>query len=76
MNLVLQTMKSGSVRGHDRFDPNERVVDGDDARQSTVGLNFFLCGRRDKLQVDYVWKHERLESVDNDALPVQSQTFL
>jgi len=60
---------------YEEFDPNASIADRNDLCQTTLGLNCFLRGRQDKVQVNYVWKRERVQPVDNDALVIQVQKF-
>ncbi|NCO42389.1 MAG: hypothetical protein COZ06_29255 [Armatimonadetes bacterium CG_4_10_14_3_um_filter_66_18] len=59
----------------EQFDPNTNVTDRHDLQQTTLGLNYFFRGREDKVQVNYVWKRERAQPTDNDALLLQWQKF-
>jgi hypothetical protein len=58
------------------------VKDQHDLTQTTLSLNYFLHGRQDKVQVNYVWKREgvgngrhAVPQMNNDALVVQFQKF-
>jgi hypothetical protein len=58
------------------FDPNERVVNAQDTRQATFGLNYYLRRDRAKLMTSYVARGERVQPRANNLFQLQLQMFL
>jgi len=57
-------------------DPNRSVVDRNDMRGVSLGVNWTPPGTRDRWQFDYVVRRERANPLANDALQLQYQRFL
>lgn len=64
-----------AVAKYEGFDPNRAVRDRNDLRWTTLGLNWFIRDNRIRLGIDYIFKHELLDSVPNNGVQVQFQFF-
>ncbi len=64
-----------AVLKYEGFDPGAQLVGGHGLRWTTIGLTRWLGARRDRLQLNYVLKHEQTEPVPNDTLLIQYQHF-
>jgi len=75
---VLRTIapRTEAVLQFQTFDPDTSVVAKNDVSAVTVGLNFTPKGTRNRWQIDYVWRNERVDPVRNNMLQVQYQYFL
>ena len=60
---------------YERFDPNQSVTSSRDLSWLTLGATWYIRGDFEKVQVNYVFKSERVNEFDNDALLVQYQRF-
>lgn len=56
------------VAGYEQFDPNSAVTDQLDARWTTVGLNYHVKGNEQLWRLQYVFRDEGAQDVDNDTL--------
>lgn len=65
-----------AVVKHEAFDPNLRVTNGKDVRQTTAGLNYYLRQNRVKVMAGYVHRSERVARVANDLVQMQLQYFI
>jgi len=57
---------------YEEFDPDTDVDNVNDIRWITLGLNFF-ADRNIKLQVNYIFKEEEINEIDNDCFVAQMQ---
>ena len=64
------------VAKYEEFDPDQRVRNARDVRQTTLGLNYYLRENRFKLMAGYVGRRELLNPVANNIFQVQLQMFL
>ena len=58
---------------YEGFDPNTDVADKNDLRWTTLNWSYYLRGNDEKIQLNYVWKHERADPSNNDTWIVQYQ---
>jgi hypothetical protein len=58
---------------YEGFDPNADVSDKNDLRWTTLNWSYYFHGNDEKVQVNYIWKHERTGGSNNDAWVVQYQ---
>jgi len=68
--------KFQGVSKYEGFNPDRGVRNKYDQRWTTLGLNWFIRQDRIRLGVDYVFKHEAVDSFPNNAVLVQFQYFL
>jgi len=75
---VARTLKPGleAVAMVQTFDPDTSTVAKNDTSALTVGMNFTPKGTRNRWQVDYVVRRERVTESRNDMLQIQYQHFL
>jgi len=64
------------VAKYERFDPDRFVVSSSDARQTTLGLNYYFRENRCKLMAGYVIRQELVRPTSNDLFQLQLQYFL
>jgi len=64
------------VGKYEALDPNTRVVDRNDIEWTTLGVNWFLHGNREKIQADYIFKQARGNGGWDRTLLVQYQHYL
>jgi len=64
------------VGKYEALDPNTRVVDRNDIGWTTLGVNWFLHGNREKIQADYIFKQARGNGGWDRTLLVQYQHYL
>lgn len=64
------------VAKYEEFDPDQRMRNGQDVRQTTLGLNCYLRQNRMKLMVGYVGRDELEKPAANNIFQVQLQMFL
>ncbi|MDH7602926.1 MAG: porin [Armatimonadota bacterium] len=57
------------------FDPDTSSADYRDIAWLTLGMNWYIRGDLEKVQVNYIFKREELTERDNDALLIQYQRF-
>ncbi len=55
------------------YEPDTAHVTSKDVRWTTLGLNWFIDGQREKVQVNYTFKRERAAPTANDELVAQLQ---
>jgi phosphate-selective porin len=65
-----------AVAKYEALDPNTQVVDRYDLGWTTLGVNWFLHGNKEKVQADYVFKHARGGGGRDGTLLVQYQRYL
>jgi hypothetical protein len=58
------------------FDPNVKLLNGKDIRQTTVGLNYYFRKNRLKAMAAYVVRQERIRPVANHVFQCQLQAFI
>ncbi|MEJ2009441.1 MAG: porin [Acidobacteriota bacterium] len=68
--------KFQGVVKYETFNPDRAVLNQQDERWTTLGLNWFIRQDRIRLGTDYVFKREAANSYPNNALLVQFQFFL
>jgi phosphate-selective porin len=61
---------------HETLDPNTRVSNAKDARQTTAGINYYIRQNRIKAMAGYVHREERIAQVANDLVQFQLQYFI
>jgi hypothetical protein len=54
-------------------DPINPVNSSERVEWTSIGLNYYIHEHNLKIQMDYTWKNEREEEIDNDTLQVQLQ---
>lgn len=64
------------VLKHEALDPNDRVSNDKDLRQTTAGINYYIRQNRIKIMTGYVHRAERVASIGNDLVQVQMQYFI
>lgn len=58
------------------FDPNRRVTNRRDVRQTTLGMNYYILQHRAKIMASYVIVSERADPISNNLFQLQLQLFL
>lgn len=61
---------------YEEFDPDQRLRNSQDVRQTTLGLNYYLRQNRTKVMVAYVCRREGEKATPNNVFQVQLQMFL
>jgi len=64
------------VAKREAFDPNDRMVNRRDIRQSTLGVNYYIRSNWAKVMASYVVRQERAAPVDDNLLQMQFQLFV
>ena len=59
------------VVAYEEFDPNRSVVDQLDARWFTLGCNYHIEGCKRQVRLQYVFRDEKRDDVNNSTLMVQ-----
>jgi len=61
---------------YDVFDPHRGVTDVHDTSQTTLGLNVYLHGNRQKIQINYALRRSAAGPQPPDEVVCQYQLFL
>ncbi len=64
-----------SVMKFEEFNPNTGATGRFDTRWTTFGINYYMRGEREKIQLGYVMKSQSLAGKDHDILDLQYQHY-
>ena len=68
--------KFQAVAKVEAFDPNGRVTNRRDVRQTTLGVNYYILQHRAKIMTSFVMASERVDPVSNNLFQLQFQFFV